>query len=109
MSAAIVMVKPWESAGKIHRGTVSAGSAVNFVADLGIDFARPLDIVADEQIELAVIVIIEERRGSAPVAGRAAHPRFGSDFAEFSLAFIVKQMTAAHCGHENVIESVIVI
>src|SRR3954469_21432090 len=103
------MVKSWKRAAEIHRGTVGARASINFVTDLGIDVARPVHVIANEQIKLAVVVVIEESGGGAPIFGRAAHTCLEGDLAEFSLAFIVKQMTTTDSGHENIVDAVIVV
>src|SRR5205807_3378121 len=105
MPAAIVMVKPWESTGKIHRRPIGARASIDFVTDLRINFPGPLDVIAHKQIELAVIIVIKKSRGGAPVVGRTGDACFERELAEFALAFIVEQMTAANYRHNNVVHA----
>ena len=67
MAVAVVVVEAWKRPFKIVRLTIGARLSVNFVANLGINFLGPLDVIADEQIQLAIVVIIHPRRAGAPV------------------------------------------
>ena len=109
MAVAVVVIKMGKRALEIHGLAVGARPAVNFVADLGVNFARPLDVVADEEVELAVVVVIKKRRARAPVVGRTAHARLLRHFVEFAVAVVVEQMIAADRRDEHIGQPVVVV
>src|SRR4029077_245177 len=67
---------------------------------------RPVDIVGDEQIELAVVVVVEpQRAGREPRAGNAGT---GGDIDELAAADVAEQVTGAECRQVNVDLAVVV-
>ena len=73
-----------------------------------IDLGGPGDVVADEQIEITVIVDIKERRAGEPAVGP---PGIGSlgDVLEMSLAVVPEQMAAVNGRDVNVVVAVVVV
>ena len=59
-----------------------------------VDLGRPGDVVADEQIEIAVVVDVEERRAGEPAVGALGVGRLG-DVVEVPLAVVAEEMAAA--------------
>ena len=55
---------------------------------IGLD--RPLDVVGDEQVELAVVVIVEPHRAGGE--SRVGHTGLRGDVGEFAVAQIVEKM-----------------
>ncbi len=69
---------------------------------------RPAHVVADEQVEQAVAVVIDPERGSAePLAGLEAGG--ASDIGKFAVTVIAEEMALADAGDENVGEAVVVV
>ena len=68
-----------------------------------------MHVIADEQVELAVVVVINERGARAPAIGRTAYSRFRGHFVKLAVAVIMEKMIAAHRRDEHVGQSVIVV
>ena len=94
---------------KIHRRPVGARDTIDLVAHFRVDLLRPLDVVADEQIELAIIIVVDPGGARAPVHSRAAHSGRRGDLGELAVALVVKQVIAPHRGEEDVRQPVVVI
>ena len=58
-------------AGKVRGRAVRATDAGQPVVDFTVDFRRPANVVADEEVEVAVAVVVEERGPGAPGIGVA--------------------------------------
>ena len=67
MAVPVVTIKPREHSGKVHWPAVGAPDADQPIVHLKINFLGPRDVIADEQVESAVVVIINPRRARAPV------------------------------------------
>ena len=85
--------------------------AVGPIAALSIPAERlgpriPLDIVHYEQIELAIVVVIEPAAGDGPTVVPDAG--FRSDVFEGSVAAIAEQETAPHAGNKQIGVSVVI-
>src|SRR5262249_56457786 len=98
----------------IKRGAlafVSLGSAVGFVLAVErtvlILFDGPVDIVADEKIELAVFVVVEP--GSAGRKTGIANAGFAGHIGKFSITEIAKEMVGPNAGDVDVDVSIIVV
>ena len=109
MAVAVVVVEPWKRAFKVVRRAVGARPAIDLVAYLCINILRPFNVIADEQIELPVVVVIHPRSARAPVIGRSTDSSHRGHFLELAVSFIVKQVVAAHRRDEHVIQSVVVV
>ena len=59
-----------------------------------VDLGGPGDVVADEQVEVAVVVDVEERRAGEPAVGALGVGGLG-DVLEVALAVVAEQMAAA--------------
>ena len=68
---------------------------------------RQLRIVAYEEIQLLVAVVVEPDRAGSPFAG-VFHPRPSGDFAESAVSLIVKQGAGGKAGDIQVLKPVIV-
>ena len=67
-------------------------SAVECAVNIGL--RRPLHVVGDYQIELAVAVVIYPGRAGGELV-RPPHSRVPSQFRECAIAIVVKKMTLA--------------
>ena len=103
------MEKARERALKVHRRTVCAPDADECVADLFIDLLGPTDVIANEEIQAAVVVVIEPCGSRAPSIRGPAYSSFCGDVAEFATRFIVQKPVPTDSGNENVDASVIVV
>src|SRR5881409_3533537 len=79
IAVAIVVVEPWKRAFKVVRRAVGARPAIDLVAHLRINILRPSNVIADEQIELPVVVVIHPRSARAPVIGGSTDASYRSD------------------------------
>ena len=73
-----------------------------------VDLGRPGDVVADEEIEIAVIVDVEEGRAGQPAVGPLGVGR-GGDVVEVPLAVVAKQVAAADRRDVEIRVAVVVI
>ena len=87
------------------RGPAKAGEAK---IDLQIALARPLDIVADVEVQVAIVVVVEKGGGRRPLLLPAGHPGIGGDVAE-TATFVAKQAVRAHRSHEEIRPAVVVV
>ncbi len=73
----------------------------------------PLAVVRDEQIEQAVVVVVQPGRGGGPhllaAQGRALHPGFVGDVGEGAVAIVVQQLVAGDVRHEEIGPAVVVV
>ena len=72
-----------------------------------------IDVVGDEQIEMAVLVIIHERAAGVPallaVAGIGGDARLFGDIGELAVAVVVPQDAIAPIGDEEVVVTVVIV
>src|SRR5437868_2776772 len=71
MAMAIIMIEPGKDAFEIHRRPISPGDAINFVAHFAVNFLGPAHVVADKQVKLPIVVIIDPRAAAAPIVSSA--------------------------------------
>ena len=93
-TAAVVAQERAERAVERGRRPVSPADAGELKALHLVDLGRPGDVVADEQIEIAVVVDVEERRAGEPAIGPLGVGR-GGDVVEVPLAVVAEQIAAA--------------
>ena len=74
----------------------------------GVDLPVPDDVVADEEIEIAVAVVVEAAAAAAPVALIAAHPSCLGNVLEAAAAKVAKQPVGADRRDEQVGQAVAV-
>ncbi len=68
---------------------------------------RPLHVVGDEQVQLAVLVVVEEGRAGAEAS--AAGPGLRGDVGEAAVALVVEEPVAAEAGEVDVHPAVVVV
>ena len=71
-----------------------------------VALGRPVHVVHDEQIQPAVVVVVEPARGDRP--GVVRHARSGSDVLEPAVAHVAEQMVALHARDKQVDTAIIV-
>jgi len=76
----IVLVEAGISSFKIHRRAIGALEPGEFVVVFLINFPGPENIVADEEVEQSVVVVIEPGCAGAPLRDRARDPGVCGDF-----------------------------
>ena len=103
-SLAVVAIQHRECALEVHRRPISPPDAHQLVIDFEINFPRPAHIIADKQIQIAVVVAIDPRRARAPVRSRVQ-----PNIAKTSAALVVKQFALADTCDENVRQTIVVI
>ena len=65
-----------------------------------------VDVVRDDQVQLAVAVVVEERRGDGPV--EIVQPGFLCDVAEGAVAIVEEEFDAAVAAHQHIGQAVVV-
>ena len=66
----------------------------------------PVHVVHHEQIQPAIVVVVEPARGDRP--GVVRHARFGGDVLEPAVAHVAEQMVALHARNKQVDTAIIV-
>ena len=105
-AVAFVAIEPRRAAAIGLRRAVALRLAVDAAEDIAL--RRPLHVVADQQIEAAVLVVVEPHRRRAERAP-PAEPGLGRDVGEFATAEIAKEAAAADRGEEHVGGPVVVV
>ncbi len=95
-----------------RRAFIRLGRTVRFVSPIEragqIAFYGPLHVITDYQIQLAVAIVVKERRGRAEFV-RSPQPRLLRNVSKGSVVIIVEQMVLPERGDEQIIVSVIVV
>ena len=91
---AVVAQQGAERAGERGRRAVGPPQAGELEALDLVDLGGPGDVVADEQVEVAVVVDVEERRAGEPAVGALGVGGLG-DVVEVPLAVVAEQVAAA--------------
>ena len=107
-TAAVVAQECAERAGERGRRAVGPAEAGELKALDLVDLGRPGDVVADEQIEVAVIVDVEERGPGEPAVGALGVGRVG-DVVEMPLAVVAEEVAAADGRHVEIGVAVVVV
>ena len=72
-----------------------------------IVLGRPLDVIADEQVEIAILVVVEPSRAGGPVT-LVRHSRLGCYIREGAVAVVVVEDGVAVTGHQHVGVTIVV-
>ncbi len=106
--AAVVAQERAERAAERGRRPVSPADAGELKPLDLVDLGRPGDVVADEEIEIAVVVDVEKRRAGEPAVGSFGVGRRG-DVVEVSLAVVAEEIAAADGRHVEIGVAVVVV
>ena len=68
-----------------------------------------VDVVGDEEIELAVAIVVNEGAAGAPARFLAGDARLFADVGEGAVAVVVVENVLAVVGDEQVVEAVVVV
>src|SRR5262245_1968476 len=107
MAAPIIMIKVREDPREIARWTISATDLGKLIRGCKIQLWRPVNVIADEQIKLAVIIVIYESSTRAPAIRGAAHAGLRRNITEFALGLVMEQMISADAGDKYIRQTVI--
>ena len=77
--------------------------------DVGLACEGPIEVVRDEEVEPAVVVVVEKRRARLQRVTRHGHARGGRNVLEPAVALVVIEHVVAVVGHEHVRVAVIVV
>ncbi len=109
-AVAVVAVEVGERALIVERRAVGAADAGEPVVELEVDRARPAHVVADEEVEVAVAVVVEERARRRPLLLVAADAGRRGDVGEARAGVLVaQQLVGADRGDEQVDVAVVVV
>src|SRR3954470_4677365 len=90
-SVSLIAIKMRESPFEIHWLAISAADSDEFVINFAIDFRRPAHVIADEKIQIPVVVHVKKCRRRAPVAGLSTDARSSRLVIKLSAAQILKK------------------
>ena len=107
-TAAVVAQERAERAVERGRRPVSPADAGELKPLDLVDLGRPGDVVADEEVEIAVVVDVEERRAGQPAVGPLGVGRVG-DVVEVPLAVVAEEIAAADRRHVEIGVAVVVV
>ena len=107
VSVAVVAIQGGERTLEGPRRTIRAADAGEAEVLRQIDRTRPADVVADEQIEIGIIVVVDPGRTRAPGVGLAGDAGGGRDIGE-AAASVAIEMARTDGRHEDVRPAVVV-
>ncbi len=107
-TAAIVPQERAERAVELGGRPISPADAGELKPLDFIDLGRPVDVIADEQVEIAVVVDVQERRPRQPAVGTLGVGRLGDVF-EVPLAIVAEEIAAVDRCHVNVGVAIVVV
>ena len=81
--------------------------AAGAIAAEGIRIRRPAHVVHDQEVEAAVVVVVEPAAGHGPLAAADARPP--RHVLEPTVAAIVQQLVLSHAGDEEIDVTVVVV
>ena len=91
---------------------IGFGRAIGFVlaveAAENVVLRRPLHVIADEQVEQAIAIVVEPQRGGAEALALAESAGIGHVH-ECSLAGVMEQAVLTDAGDEDVREAIVVV
>src|SRR4029453_6308740 len=105
-AVATVPVEAVGQAFEIARVAVDA-DATRLVAAIAPSLGRPADVIDHQQVEPAVVVVVEPPAGGGPLT--AADGSAIGDVFERSVATIAKELVAGHAGDEEIDVAVVVV
>ncbi len=108
-SVAVIAVEVGEGGREVPWLTVGSADAGQLVIGGVIYFAGPAEVVAHEEVEVAVVVHIEPGGGGAPVVGVAGYSGAGGDVGEPAIAEVLQEVIGAGGGDEHICEAVVVV
>ena len=82
------------------------------MADLrrdGVFVGIELDVIADEEIEMAVAIVVEEGAAGAPAHAFVVNAGLASDVGECAVAVVVKQNVVSPEAAEQIVPAVVVV
>ena len=83
------------------------GAAGGFGVGRGLDVE--VDVVGDEEVEMAVAVVVEEGAAGVPTGGGLEEAGFGGDVGEGAVAVVAVEDVLAVVGDEEVVPAVVVV
>lgn len=108
-SAAVVVVEGGMASGEVSRGAVGAGASVIAEGNLEIRSAIPGDVMADEEVEQAVVVDVDPGGARAPVGARRLEARGSGDVGKSAATQVLEEALAADAGDEEIRPAVVVV
>ena len=108
LKRAVAAIVKEPAGGTMERLGRAVGLVLSIHAAEHIMLGRPLHVVADEQIEQAIAIVIEPQRGCAQAAA-AAQPGLVRDVDERAFAGVLKEPVLPDAGDQNIGETVVVV
>ena len=105
---AVVPIEVHRRAAVVDRRPVGPPDAGQRVVDLDVDLPRPAHVVADQEIEVAVSVGVEEGAAAAPLGGSAGDAGGSGHVLEAAARRVPEQPVRPHRGDEQIGPAVVV-
>src|ERR1043166_6414456 len=108
MAITVIMVEVRETAAEIAGWPVGTSNVRQNETGGAVDFRGPADVIANEKVQLSIIVVINPGGARAPIfrPGNSCGLRH---FTKPSFAFIMKKIVSPHRGNEYVGHAIIVV
>ena len=98
----VIPVEGWESAGKEPGTPIGAANTHKLVVHLPIHLGRPLNIVPDEEVQVAIPIEIKPGSRRGPSRRRSGQATLGGNICEMSLSQIPEQAHPPESGQQHV-------
>src|SRR5262249_31208531 len=108
-SVTFIMVEIWEGTLKLARRSVRTAYLRQLKAGAAVQLRRPTDVIANKQIKIAVVIVINPGSAGAPTVAPSTNSGHGGHVMKFAIALIVKEVVAVKAGDENVLKPVVII
>ena len=94
---------------KFQRRPVGTAHTRQQVIQLLIQLAIPADVIANEQVQVAIAIVVKEGGAGAPIVGCSGSARRGRHVREFARTEIAKQAIRSHGRQINIAQAIAVI
>jgi len=101
---------------QVRKNTLEIAGRPVSPADIGeferggeVHLGRPVDVIADEQVQLSVVIVIDPGGAGAPAIWPAARASFGGGLPESAVALVPEEMVSSHRGDEEIHQAVVVV
>ena len=109
MAVALVMVEVRERALEFAGRPVGASDLRQLEICAAIQLRRPANVIADEEIEFAVVVVIDPGSACAPAVGRAPDAGSLRHVTELAVTFISEEVISSNASNEDIHQPVVVV
>jgi hypothetical protein len=101
-SAAVVAIEIGKRSLEVLRPAVCPAPTGQLKILAFVVLARPLDVVADKEVEITVVVVVEPAAAGAPRVVGSGYAGLARNVTKLPIAFVVEQSILADGGKKNV-------